>query len=111
MRIAHRILWAAFLPVAFVAAERPNLILVTADDMGCQRGCCGDAVMTTPNMDRLARDQSSHVQPGMMRTDRPCSTRVSSWARVMTRISRALPFAAPGSAYCGGGRGGAGYRA
>ncbi len=56
MRIAHRSLWAAFLPVAFVAAERPNLILVTADDMGFQLGCYGDAVMTTPNMDRLARE-------------------------------------------------------
>jgi hypothetical protein len=38
------------------AAERPNLILVTGDDMGFQLGCYGDTVATTPHMDRLARD-------------------------------------------------------
>jgi N-sulfoglucosamine sulfohydrolase len=38
------------------SAARPNLILVTADDMGFQLGCYGDAVATTPHMDRLARE-------------------------------------------------------
>jgi N-sulfoglucosamine sulfohydrolase len=37
-------------------AARPNLILVTGDDMGFQLGCYGDAVATTPHMDRLARE-------------------------------------------------------
>ena len=37
------------------ADARPNIILITADDMGFQLGCCGDTVATTPNMDRLAR--------------------------------------------------------
>ena len=51
-------LWAS-LTVCFepaFAAERPNLILVTGDDMGFQLGCYGDRVATTPHMDRLARD-------------------------------------------------------
>jgi N-sulfoglucosamine sulfohydrolase len=38
------------------AAERPNLVLVTGDDMGFQLGCYGDTVATTPHMDRLARE-------------------------------------------------------
>jgi len=38
------------------SATRPNLILVTGDDMGFQLGCYGDAVATTPHMDRLARE-------------------------------------------------------
>lgn len=39
-----------------LAAAGPNLILVTGDDMGFQLGCYGDAVATTPHMDRLARE-------------------------------------------------------
>jgi N-sulfoglucosamine sulfohydrolase len=39
-----------------LGAERPNLILVTGDDMGFQLGCYGDTVATTPHMDRLARE-------------------------------------------------------
>jgi N-sulfoglucosamine sulfohydrolase len=42
--------------LACCAAERPNLILVTADDLGFQLGCYGDTVATTPHMDRLARE-------------------------------------------------------
>jgi len=38
------------------ADDRPNLILVTGDDMGFQLGCYGDTVATTPHMDRLARE-------------------------------------------------------
>lgn len=38
------------------AAARPNLILITGDDMGYQLGCYGDTVATTPHMDRLARE-------------------------------------------------------
>lgn len=43
-------------PVLCLAAERPNLILVTADDMGFQLGCYGDTVATTPHMNRLAQE-------------------------------------------------------
>lgn len=38
-----------------LAAGRPNLVLITGDDMGFQLGCYGDTVATTPHMDRLAR--------------------------------------------------------
>jgi len=46
----------AVLAAAAAAAQRPNLVLVTADDMGFQLGCYGDPVVTTPHMDRLARE-------------------------------------------------------
>ncbi|MFZ4779033.1 MAG: sulfatase [Terrimicrobiaceae bacterium] len=37
-------------------AERPNILLITADDLGFQLGCYGDKVATTPNLDRLAQE-------------------------------------------------------
>jgi len=43
------------LAVAKADAARPNIILITADDLGFQLGCYGDTVATTPHMDRLAR--------------------------------------------------------
>lgn len=54
-----RILAAALvagLAASLPATPRPNLILVTADDMGLQLGCYGDRVATTPHMDRHARE-------------------------------------------------------
>jgi len=33
---------------------RPNVLLITADDLGFQLGCYGDRVVTTPNLDNLA---------------------------------------------------------
>jgi len=39
------------------AAERPNVILIFADDLGPgMLGCYGQDVVTTPNIDRLARE-------------------------------------------------------
>ena len=34
--------------------QRPNILLITADDMGDQTGCYGDHTIATPNIDRLA---------------------------------------------------------
>lgn len=55
-----RLLGLLFIAILLIqsshAAERPNLILITGDDMGFQLGCYGDTVATTPNMDRLARE-------------------------------------------------------
>lgn len=36
------------------AAERPNVLLVTADDLGLQLSCYGDRIARTPHLDRLA---------------------------------------------------------
>ncbi len=38
------------------AATRPNVVLVTADDLGQQLGCYGDRVTRTPNLDAFARE-------------------------------------------------------
>lgn len=35
---------------------RPNVLLITADDLGFELGCYGDRVVTTPNLDGLAAE-------------------------------------------------------
>ena len=49
-------------PVAFAQrtnpprSARPNILLITADDLGIQAGCYGDALARTPRLDQLARE-------------------------------------------------------
>jgi N-sulfoglucosamine sulfohydrolase len=38
------------------AAEKPNILLIIADDLGQTLGCYGDPNARTPNMDRIAAD-------------------------------------------------------
>lgn len=38
------------------AAEQPNILWITAEDMSPTLGCWGDSYADTPNIDRLARD-------------------------------------------------------
>ncbi len=38
------------------AGERPNLVLIVADDLSPDAGCYGNPVIKTPNLDRLARE-------------------------------------------------------
>src|SRR6476661_11176520 len=38
-----------------LAAERKNVVLLIADDLGMQVGCYGDKVAKTPNIDALAK--------------------------------------------------------
>ena len=43
--------------LAFAAAERPNVIIIYADDLGWgDLGCYGNPVIRTPNLDRLAAE-------------------------------------------------------
>jgi N-sulfoglucosamine sulfohydrolase len=54
-----RLLLSLALALAFAlpsdAAERKNVLLLIADDLGMQVGCYGDAVAKTPNIDALAK--------------------------------------------------------
>lgn len=36
------------------AADRPNIVWVVGEDLGCELGCYGDTLAHTPNLDRLA---------------------------------------------------------
>lgn len=47
--------WAGLAAGSVAAAPaRPNILLVTADDLGLVAGCYGDATVRTPNLDALA---------------------------------------------------------
>ncbi len=49
------LLFAALLPA--VAADRPNIVWIMADDLGYgDLGCYGQKVITTPNLDRMASE-------------------------------------------------------
>jgi N-sulfoglucosamine sulfohydrolase len=56
--------------------RRPNILLVTADDLGLQLGSYGDKVATTPNLDKLA--QSSVRFTNAFVTQSSCSSSRSS---------------------------------
>ena len=45
-------LWLSVVSVA--AGKKPNVLLITADDLGIQLSCYGDPIAKTPNIDRLA---------------------------------------------------------
>src|SRR3954462_7088371 len=44
------------------AAERPNIIWILGDDLGCELGCYGDRSVRTPNLDRLAAEGTRFTQ-------------------------------------------------
>ncbi|MEQ1827300.1 MAG: arylsulfatase [Pirellula sp.] len=48
-------LFVAFVETSLIAADRPNLIWIMADDLGYgDLGCYGQKVIPTPNLDRMA---------------------------------------------------------
>lgn len=49
------LLLAAF-AMGSASLARPNLVLITADDLGLQLGCYGDEGVQTPHIDRLAAE-------------------------------------------------------
>lgn len=49
------LLWSAWSHSVVNAAERPNIVLILADDLGYgELGCYGQQVIRTPNLDRMA---------------------------------------------------------
>lgn len=45
--------WSCCLPHLSFSAQ-PNLLLIIADDLNCELGCYGNALVHSPNLDRLA---------------------------------------------------------
>lgn len=45
-----------FIQTTLGAAQKPNLVLIIADDLGQQLGCFGDPTAKTPYLDRLAKE-------------------------------------------------------
>ena len=79
MSVVQHVLWIAMtlqLTLAGAAADRPNILLITGDDLGLQLGCYGDRVATTPNMDRLAREGMRFTEAFV--TQASCSSSRSS---------------------------------
>jgi N-sulfoglucosamine sulfohydrolase len=44
----------AFIPHLGAASQRPNILWILGDDLGCELGCYGYQGVKTPNLDRLA---------------------------------------------------------
>src|SRR5690606_34677425 len=56
-RVFSALLLFAALLQSVPAADRPNILLIVADDHGTDAlGCYGNKVVKTPNLDALARD-------------------------------------------------------
>lgn len=49
------LLWSALWSATAIAAERPNVLWITTEDIGPQLGCYGDKYAVTPNLDAFAR--------------------------------------------------------
>ena len=54
--LATVVLFSCTISLKAADIDRPNILLVTADDLGLQLGCYGDKVAHTPNLDRFATE-------------------------------------------------------
>ena len=56
IRLTMAILCLALVPLTtnVLAQQRPNILLIMAEDMSARVGAFGDDVAVTPNLDRLA---------------------------------------------------------
>jgi N-sulfoglucosamine sulfohydrolase len=62
MRLLLSLALTLALALPSVAAERKNVILLIADDLGMEVGCYGDRVAKTPNIDALAKTGTRFTQ-------------------------------------------------
>jgi len=53
MKTVLTITMSLFLAAPAFAAQRPNILLITADDLGCQLSCYGEKRFSTPRLDAL----------------------------------------------------------
>lgn len=57
MIVRHVLCWLAILSALSAAAEKPSILFILVDDLGYgDLACYGNAVVDTPNIDRLARE-------------------------------------------------------
>lgn len=74
--VGRFLLFAAFITSSVLAASRPNVIVIMADDIGAEGlGCYGSQINTTPNLDRMAKEG--------VRFDNAYSTPLCTPTRVM----------------------------
>src|SRR4051794_30418558 len=72
----HTVLFALTLTASYgVAQQRPNIVLIMADDMGFSDIGCYGGEISTPNIDRLAKTGVRFSQ--FYNTARCCPTRAS----------------------------------
>jgi arylsulfatase A-like enzyme len=58
-----RFLFSLMAMCAFLqAADQPNILWITAEDMSATLGCYGDKFATTPNIDRLAKESVRYTK-------------------------------------------------
>ena len=58
-----QVLFAIFSANAVLAAEKPNIIFILADDLGyADVGCYGQKLIQTPNIDKLAKQGMRFTQ-------------------------------------------------
>jgi N-sulfoglucosamine sulfohydrolase len=62
MRIPALVLAICAITGLVAAAERPNILWLTAEDMSAHLGCYGDAEARTPRLDALARNSVRYTR-------------------------------------------------
>src|SRR5512142_1977376 len=75
MLAAALALWLAFSVPLQTAASRPNIVVILVDDMGFSDIGCYGGEISTPNLDKLARDGVRFTQ--FHNTARCCPTRAA----------------------------------
>jgi arylsulfatase A len=88
-----RCLTAMLLAATAVAAEKPNVVLLYADDLGYgDVSCYGSKTISTPNIDKLAAE-------GLRFTDGHCAAATCTPSR-FAMLTASMPFGRRARAFC-----------